>query len=273
MTGTSFAELTAVLLPAFARAGAAIMRHYRAGTAVLLKGDRSPVTAADTEAEALIVATLARHWPSIPVIAEEQVAAGQVPPIHDRFFLVDPLDGTREFIAKRGEFTVNVALVEGAVPRFGIVYAPATGELCLTRAAGDAAEATFDPDMGEAGLKQLAWRPMRARTPAADGLVVLASRSHLDPETQALIARYPVKSLANAGSSLKFCALARGAADFYPRLGPTMEWDTAAGEAVLRAAGGSVTRVDGRPLDYGKRAEGFKNPGFLAWGRQPIPPR
>ena len=270
MTLPAGSELRRLLVPLAIEAGEAIMRHYRAGTAVELKADRSPVTAADRDAEAIILAGLRRHFPDLPVVAEESVAAGAAPAASSSFFLVDPLDGTREFVARRDEFTVNIALIDDGVPVFGVVYAPATGELCVATGQGEAHETRLDPEAGYHDASALAWRPMRAREPAADGLVVLASRSHLDKATGDLIARYTVKSLANAGSSLKFCALARGAADFYPRLGRTMEWDTAAGEAVLRAAGGHVLQLDGRPMLYGKSGDGYANPGFLAWGKRPV---
>lgn len=261
-------QLCRLLVPVAIEAGRAIMRHYHAGTTVEAKADNSPVTDADRHAEAIIIAGLRRHFGAIPVIAEESVAAGIVPPASSRFFLVDPLDGTREFVARRGEFTVNIALVEDGSPIFGIVYAPATGELCATPERGRAQETRFDSNAAAADTSGLVWRPMHAREPADDGLVVLASRSHMDKATQDLIGRYSVKSLCNAGSSLKFCALARGAADFYPRLGPTMEWDTAAGEAILRAAGGQVVLLNGETMRYGKANQGYRNPGFLAWGKR-----
>jgi 3'(2'), 5'-bisphosphate nucleotidase len=260
------------LVPVAIEAGYAILRHYRAGTAVEAKADNSPVTAADRDAEAIILSGLRQHFAAVPVVAEESIAAGFVPAAASRFFLVDPLDGTREFVARRDEFTVNIALVDDGAPVFGIVYAPATGELCVASGPGQAHETRLDPMAERHDAAALVWRPMHAREPAADGLVVLASRSHMDAATGELIGRYRVKSLANSGSSLKFCALARGTADFYPRLGPTMEWDTAAGEAILAAAGGRVVQLDGTPMRYGKAAEGYRNPGFLAWGRRVIAP-
>ncbi|KAB2851717.1 MAG: 3'(2'),5'-bisphosphate nucleotidase CysQ [Hyphomicrobiaceae bacterium] len=265
-------DLTSLIVPLAIEAGEAVLRHYRNGVAVETKADLTPVTAADREAEAIILSGLARHFPAIPVVAEESVAEGRIPKAASRFFLVDPLDGTREFVARRGEFTVNIALIDNESPVFGLVYAPATGELCVARDRADARETRLDPEAARIDPSLFAWRPMRARSPDPDGLVVLASRSHLDQATSDLIGRYKVKSLANAGSSLKFCALARGTADFYPRLGRTMEWDTAAGEAVLRAAGGSVSQIDGRPMRYGKASEGYRNPGFLAWGLQAVAP-
>ena len=230
-------------------AGRAIMAVYATPFEARAKADHSPVTAADEAAEQLIVAGLTRLTPEIPIVAEEAVAAGRAPTrLGARFWLVDPLDGTREFIARNGEFTVNIALIEGGRPTLGVVLAPAI-------------DALYWSDGRQAFRGET---PIRARSPATDGLVVLASRSHRTPETDAYIAALKVKSLASAGSSLKFCQLAAGEADLYPRHGRTMEWDTAAGDAVLRAAGGSVTTLDGHALVYGK--PGFENPHFIARG-------
>jgi 3'(2'),5'-bisphosphate nucleotidase len=190
-----------------------------------------------------------------------------VPTVGETFFLVDPLDGTREFIHRRGEFTINVALIAGGVPVFGLVYAPALGEFYLTTAIDAAAAADVKPCGGATTLADLALRPISARVPDPAALVALASRSHMTPETEAFLAQYSVASYRQAGSSLKFCAIACGEADIYPRLGPTCEWDTAAGHAVLAAAGGSVTTVDGAALTYGKGDPRWLNPHFIAWGR------
>lgn len=265
-------ELVAALLGPVLEAGAVEMAFYRAGVAVEAKADSSPVTEADRQAEAVLIAALAAAAPDIPVVAEEAWAAGAETGIGTRFFLVDPLDGTREFINRRDEFTVNVALVEAGVPVLGIVYAPAKDRLYATFGAGEAVEADIAPRPGRIGLGEVSFRPIRSRAPDPAALVAVASRSHLTPETEAMLARYAIADRRNAGSSLKFCLLARGEADFYPRLGPTREWDTAAGHAVLAAAGGSVTEVDGRPLLYGKQAAGFLNPSFLAWGRGYLAP-
>ncbi len=234
------------------------MEHYRPDVVVSHKGDGSPVTLADAEAEAIILAGLARIAPDIPVVAEEEAAAGRVPGACERFFLVDPLDGTREFITGNGEFTVNIALVEHGVPVMGVVFAPALGRLFAGCPAG-----AWSRDAGE---ERRAMR-VRAMPPA---LTVVGSRSHGSPETDAFLRDLPVAGFAACGSSLKFCLLAAGEADFYPRFGRTMEWDTAAGDAILRAAGGLVTTCDGRPLAYGKREQAgdadFANPHFLAFG-------
>lgn len=265
--------LLSALMPSVLAAGAIEMRYYRSGVAVEAKADQTPVTAADREAEAVLVAAIAAAAPSIPIIAEEAVSAGKVPQIAAEFFLVDPLDGTREFIEQRGEFTVNIALVRDRVPVFGIVYAPATEELYVTLAPDRAAMARVAPREGPFALADINLVPIRTRQPDRSALVALASRSHSNPETEAFLGRYSIAKRTNAGSSLKFCAIARGDADIYPRLGPTMEWDTAAAHAVLLAAGGAVTALDGTPLRYGNAAAGLRNPHFVAWGTpEPIAP-
>jgi 3'(2'), 5'-bisphosphate nucleotidase len=272
-TDGDFNGLAAALLPAVLTAGAIEMRHYRAGVTVEAKSDSSPVTIADREAEAVLVAALAAAAPSIPIVAEEAVAEGRMPEIGREFFLVDPLDGTREFIEQRGEFTVNIALVREGVPVFGIVYAPACEELYVTLAPSTATLARIAPREGAIALTDIDLAPIHTRQPNPAALVALASRSHSNAETEAFLGRYRIAERINAGSSLKFCAIARGGADIYPRLGPTMEWDSAAGHAVLLAAGGSVTTLDGAPLRYGSTSRGLRNPHFVAWGTpSPLPP-
>lgn len=235
------------------RAGEAILRHYEAGTTATTKGDGSPVTVADQDAEALILAALKELTPSIPVVAEEAAAAGDMPEVGDGlFWLVDPLDGTREFIARNGEFTVNIALIDGRRPILGVVLAPAI-RTAWWGAMGHGA--TMRDDDGT--------RTIRARAvPAAP--VAVASRSHRDARTDAWLAENKVADIVSAGSSLKFCRVAEAKADLYPRFGRTMEWDTAAGQGVLEAAGGQVLRLDGTPLRYAKN--GFENPEFIARG-------
>ncbi len=273
MSAIDHKQLVAALLPAVLTAGAIEMRHYRAGVTVESKADASPVTIADREAEAVLVAAIAAAAPGVPIVAEEAVAAGRLPALGEMFFLVDPLDGTREFIAQRGEFTVNIALVRNGAPIFGIVYAPACDELYITLAIDAAAMAKVAPREGPVALDDIALTPIRTRAPDPAALVALVSRSHATPETEDFLAQFAVASRTNAGSSLKFCVLASGAADIYPRLGPTMAWDTAAGHAVLSAAGGSVTTLDGAPLRYGNTAAGLRNPHFVAWGTpQPLAP-
>ncbi len=239
-------------------AGALIMRHYAGGVAHRDKADKSPVTVADEEAETLIIRRLSELAPGIPVVAEESVAAGRVPDVAGGvLFLVDPLDGTKEFLNRNGEFTVNIALAEHGRPTAGVVFAPAVGRTFW----GSDAQA-FEEKSGEP-QRQIATRP----TPS-DGMVAIASRSHRDRLTEEYLAHYPIREIVAAGSSLKFCVIAAGEADIYPRHGRTMEWDTAAGHAVLAAAGGRVTQLDGKtPLVYGKASERFANPSFVAWGR------
>jgi 3'(2'), 5'-bisphosphate nucleotidase len=244
------------------RAGGAIMAVYAQGFTVQEKADTSPVTIADEAAEKIILADLASIAPGVPVVAEESVAAGRVPAVAERFFLVDPLDGTREFVSHRDEFTVNVALIENGEPVLGVVFAPARRELFWGDVrAGKAGRIDADPD----GTMPSFGTSIRVRPAPAEGLTAVASRSHRTPETDELLEKYPVREFRSIGSSLKFCLLAAGEADIYPRIGTTMEWDTAAGQAVLVAAGGSVTDLDGAPFRYGK--PGFKNGNFLARGR------
>jgi 3'(2'), 5'-bisphosphate nucleotidase len=262
------AALAATLLTdAAARAGAAIMRYYREGTKVELKADQSPVTQADKASEAIVIEALNRLAPDVPVVSEE-IAADRTAPLGARFFLVDPLDGTKEFIQNRSDFTVNIALVEDGLPRFGLVYAPARSLLALTLDAGKAVEAKLEPDESGADLTKLDCRTLRVRAPSPDGLVAVVSRSHLDAATEAFLAKLKIAGRSDAGSALKFLEVAQGKADVYPRFGPTMEWDTAAGHAVLIAAGGTVVDAEGNPLRYGKTSSGLLNPSFIAWGQR-----
>jgi 3'(2'), 5'-bisphosphate nucleotidase len=245
------------------RAGGAIMAVYATDFSVQSKADASPVTVADEAAEKIILADLAAIAPGVPVVAEEAVAAGKVPVVADRFFLVDPLDGTKEFISRRDEFTVNVALVENGEPVLGVVFAPARHELFWGDVrAGKAGRIDADPD----GTMPSLGTAICARPAPARGLTAVASRSHRTPETDAFLANYPITEFRSIGSSLKFCLVAAGEADVYPRLGTTMEWDTAAGHAVLCAAGGRVTGLDGEPFRYGK--PGFRNGNFVARGKE-----
>jgi 3'(2'), 5'-bisphosphate nucleotidase len=244
-------------------AGMVVMRHYAAGTEARTKSDHSPVTDADEEAERCILAGLRDIAPRIPVVAEEEVAAGRLPKTGDHFFLVDPLDGTKEFINRNGEFTVNIAEIRGGIAVAGVVYAPAKHRLFLGETPGGAweIETAIDtpPDIASA-------RPIHVRKAPADGLIAVASRSHRDKKTEEYLAAYPVKDFITAGSSLKFCLVAAGEADIYPRHGTTMEWDTAAGHAVLAAAGGTVTNLDGSPFLYGRANDRFTNLHFVARG-------
>ena len=244
-------------------AGARIMTLYEKPIAVTEKDDKSPVTEADQAAEDIILARLAQAAPDIPVVSEEAAAAGNIPTFGDRFFLVDPLDGTREYIKRNGEFTVNIALVENGIPVAGVVYAPALS-LLYAGAEGTGAFETKVDAHRKADAE--APRTITTRKGPSDGLIAIASRSHRDHKTEEFLNHYNVRDIVAAGSSLKFCVVARGEADIYPRHGRTMEWDTAAGHAVLSAAGGSVTRLDGSPLTYGKLADDLANPYFIAKG-------
>ncbi len=244
-------------------AGKIIMKYYGGEPlAARTKADESPVTAADEEAEAFILSRLKIVAPDVPVIAEEEAASGRLAKIGSRFFLVDPLDGTKEFLSRNGEFTVNIAEVINGAPVRGVVHIPAKDRLF----AGEVAHGAFDVTVANGALDWANARRIEVCRPSEDGLVVVASRSHRDYKTEEFLAGYKVKDFKAAGSSLKFCLVAAGEADLYPRLGRTMEWDTAAGHAVLAAAGGSVTTIDGRPFVYGKVEEKFANPFFLARG-------
>ena len=236
-------------------AGAAILDIYATDFTVTQKADASPVTLADERAEAILVDGLARLTPDIPVISEEAASAGHLPQVGQRFWLVDPLDGTKEFIQRNGGFTVNAALVEDHLAVLGIVFAPALGRL-FAGAIGHGA--WVEDSTGR--------RPIRCRRVPEAGITVAPSRSHGDAAAlEAFLAGRRVAASVNAGSSLKLCLIAAGEADLYPRLGRTMEWDIAAGHAVLKAAGGQVTTLDGTELGYGK--PGLDNPPFVARGR------
>ena len=244
-------DLLPSLSEAAMEAGEAILQIVRRGFEVETKSDRSPVTEADRAAEAVILAALRKAAPGVPVIAEEEVAAGRIPAHGADYFLVDPLDGTKEFARGGDDYTVNIGLILGGVPSLGIVYAPATGRL-HRGVVGARAEMT---DGG-------AYIPIRTRARGED-TVAVASKSHLNQATvDYLEAAVGQCTHVSVGSSLKFCIVAEGLADIYPRLSPTSEWDTAAGHAVLLAAGGRVDGPDGRPLAYGKKA--FLNRGFVA---------
>jgi 3'(2'), 5'-bisphosphate nucleotidase len=245
-------------------AGQEILRVYADGCVAERKQDGSPVTEADHRAQEKICTGLERLAPSIPIVSEENDGGNQERPEGVRFWLVDPLDGTKEFLNRNGEFTVNIAEIGGGKALRGVVYAPAKNRLFL----GDGTNGAFEIETRQGEHPDFAQlRPIAVRSPAKDGLVAVASRSHRDSKTEEYLAHYPVKDFVTAGSSLKFCLVACGEADIYPRHGQTMEWDTAAGQAVLEAAGGSVRTLDGRPFIYGKADERFANPFFVARGR------
>lgn len=239
-------------------AGDRIMAIYESPDfEVRSKGDSSPVTEADEAADALISAGLQKEFPDVTLITEEQAASHSL--TAHTFLIVDPLDGTKEFIQRRGDFTVNIAFVEEGVPTRGVVYAPAKGRLFYTTADGQSVEEVGPFDKEEPGTL----KPIHVSQPDNAALMVVASKSHRDAATDAYIGKYAVRDMTSAGSSLKFCLVATGEADLYPRLGRTMEWDTAAGDAVLRGAGGQVVRFDDHTtLVYGK--PGWDNPFFIA---------
>ncbi|CAN5339111.1 3'(2'),5'-bisphosphate nucleotidase CysQ [soil metagenome] len=234
------------------------------------KADHSPVTEADRAAEAAITAGLAELAPGVPVVGEEAVSAGRIPETGAAFFLVDPLDGTREFIRGGDDFTVNVGLIRNGAPVLGVIFVPVSGALYVGIVGEGAWQARVRK--GVTGPRQ----PIHVRRAPQGPIDVVASRSHRTKETDTCIARYRVGKLVAAGSSLKFCVVAAGEADLYPRLGTTMQWDTAAGDAILRAAGGQVVTLEGAPLPYGPNgrqgAAAFENPWFIAAGGiKPLP--
>ncbi|OAP43354.1 3'(2'),5'-bisphosphate nucleotidase CysQ [Sinorhizobium glycinis] len=245
-------------------AGRAIMEIYSAGPAVTYKEDTSPVTDADHRAERIILAELAAAFPDIPVVAEEAVAAGHVPDIAGKsFFLVDPLDGTKEFVERNSHFTVNIALIEDGAPVAGVVHAPALGVI-YAASGGTAGKATVEGD------RAAGWQSIGCRK-CGDRPLALTSRWHNSIETLGYLAEHGIIDHEAVGSSLKFCLLAEGYADLYPRFSRTMEWDTAAGDAILRAAGGETRTAEGQPLTYGKCNQAndsdFANPWFIARGK------
>ena len=255
MTDPELLELAAGLAR---RAAAAILAIRRAGFVVDRKSDESPVTEADRVAEALIVEGLRAAAPHIPVVAEEEVAAGIVTAAAPAFWLVDPLDGTRDFAKGRDEYAVCIGLVRAGQAVLGALALPATGEVF----GGLLGAGAWKEDGVQGGGPR---RPIRVRAVPPEGLTVLASRQYADdPRLGPFLAGRPVAARRSMSSALKFCRVAEGAADLYPRFGPTMEWDSAAGQAVVEAAGGAVTLVDGSPLRYGK--PGWRNPDFVCHG-------
>jgi 3'(2'),5'-bisphosphate nucleotidase len=259
-TAVNISSLVRTMIDAALAAGAEIARIYIEGCAIEEKCDGSPVTIADRHAEAIIIERLGAAYPDIPVLAEEEAAAGRIPTLGTQFFCVDPLDGTRGFADRNGEFTVNIALIEHGEPVVGVIYAPVP-ELLYFGARGEGAFRAA----GSTAAERIATRGR-----PAGGLIGIGSRNHAAQGTGERNARLGITSYLPSGSSLKFCMLAEGSADVYPRWGPTMEWDTAAGQAILEAAGGRVMVLDGNletgPLRYGKVESGFANPHFIAWG-------
>lgn len=264
------AEIVEALVAASIAAGDLILTIRNAGLSVEKKTDASPVTDADRAAEAEITRRLNSLAPGAAVIGEEAAYDGRIPPINGPFFLVDPLDGTREFVKGGNDFTVNIGLVRDRHPAIGVIFVPATGKLY----GGVVGEGAWKAEVAGGVVSERA--PMRVRAAPASAIDVVASRSHRTRETDAFIARFDVGRLVSAGSSVKFCVLAAGGADLYPRMGSTMQWDTAAGEAILRAAGGTVVTMEGEPLPYGPNgapgSDAFRNPWFIATGgMDPLP--
>jgi 3'(2'),5'-bisphosphate nucleotidase len=261
----SRAAVLNVFTEAVSRAGAIVLAHRAKGCAVETKPDQSPVTVADRESEAEIVAHVQGLLGEIPFIAEESVGrglAGFDP--SEPFIVIDPIDGTKEFIEGRTEFTVNLALIENRRPVLGVIYAPAL-EMLYVGGGGEAFAGWLDPGEPLGALRGR--RSLRCRVPEENRIVAVASRKHLDAATRAYLADLPGAECIYRGSSIKFCIIADGQADIYPRLDPISEWDTAAGQAILEAAGGSLEGLDGKPFVYGKIETGFLNAGFIARGR------
>ena len=250
-----FAELTV-------EAAVTVMNVYAGDPNARCKADSSMVCDADERAEAVILAGLSERLPWLPVVAEEAASRGEKPKCGRAFILVDPVDGTREFLHRNGEFTINIALILDGVPCAGAVYAPAINRLWM---AGINAY-MFEIEPGSPIPPISERTQIHARSVPDVGLTALASRSHADAQTESFLAALPIAERRCAGSSLKFCILAEGKADVYPRFGPTMEWDTAAGDAVLRAAGGAVLDESGVLLRYGKAERQYRNGSFVAWG-------
>jgi 3'(2'), 5'-bisphosphate nucleotidase len=253
-------ELTAIV----SRAAAAILAVEPTGLGTRHKADLSPVTLADEAAEAVILSGLAQIAPGVPVVSEEADARQRSPLSGASFILVDPLDGTREFVAGRGEYTVNLAVIADGVPVIGLVAAPTLGMIWRGVDAKGAERLRLAPGAGPEEAEEIV--AIHTRPSPQDGLVAAVSRSHFDPRSAALLAGLPVTGKIVCGSSVKFCRIAEGAADIYPRLAPTCEWDIAAGHAILSAAGGTVTDPNGAPLVYGRATHDFRIPSFIAWG-------
>ncbi len=266
MPFTSHARLAGALLPSLAEAARVILSTREQGLVVHRKSDDSPVTEADRRAEAILTSAIHDILPGLPVVAEESSAAGSAPEIGTTFILLDPLDGTRDYCAGRNDFTVNVGLIEDGRPVFGLIYAPAHRELYLTSAQGEAVATLFDCAAPRA-LSDLDLQILHVRTGQTGHLSALVSRREAGPEFDDRLQKLGVIARTPMSSAIKFGHLARGDADVYPRFGPTCEWDTAAGQAIVEAAGGTVTALNGLPMIYGKSAAKFLNGPFVARGR------
>jgi 3'(2'), 5'-bisphosphate nucleotidase len=266
LEAADYKDFTQAVMAAAQKAGAAIMDIYGPGMNVRYKPDRSPVTDADQASEDIILAALSKLMPNVPVIAEEQASAGNLPETGSLYFAVDPLDGTKEFLKLNGEFTVNIALVSGGKAIFGLLFAPAKSDCFVTLSPGKAFRCELHPAHTPQPHQTPDFKPLGGEA-SGRPFTAIVSRSHLRPETLAFLEQLGNPKRMILGSALKFGMLAAGEADVYPRHGPTNEWDTAAGQAILEAAGGCVVTVDGKPLLYGKKDQGYCNPGFIAWRR------
>lgn len=275
MSHPSFNELNSALVPLAIEVGQLILSYYHSDLEIETKSDDSPVTLADKAAEKIIIEKLTTSWPDITIVAEEMCAAGHIPDVSGTFFLVDPLDGTKEFINKRDEFTVNIALIVNNSPYYGLVLTPALGELFITLSAESAGFLQLHGNLKDLTDEDKVFAPSKftsisARDWPETGPVGVVSRSHPDEITAAFLTKNNVKDQISAGSSLKFCQLARGLADLYPRFGPTMEWDTAAGHAVLSSAGGALVTGSGDPFLYGKYDRKYLNGEFIASSKEAL---
>lgn len=269
MSVPSHSELNAALVPLALDVGKLILDYYNTDIEVSKKSDDSPVTLADREAEKLIIKTLEANWPNLPIVAEEMCAAGDIPKVEGNFFLVDPLDGTKEFINKRDEFTVNIALIVNNHPFYGLVLTPVLGEIFITLSSSEAGYKKYSNGIETLSDDMKAFEPshftsITVRDWPETEPVGVVSRSHMDEETAAFLNKNEIFSRVSAGSSLKFCLLSQGLADLYPRFGPTMEWDTAAGHSILCAAGGKLVNGQGEPFLYGKYEQKYLNGNFVA---------
>ena len=271
MQATEMNALAEGLLSVVLAAARVQMAHFGAGVAVEIKADNSPVTIADRQSEEIILEGLARVAPGVPVVSEEAAAGGNTPEIGDLFFLVDPLDGTNPFILGSPQFTINIALIATRRPIFGLVYAPAIPDFYVTVGPNQACAARLSPSRPVQSLADCNLELIRTRMPDPSALAALTSQTHSNSETTRFLQQHRVTERRAVSSSLKFGLLARGEADVYPRTGETSEWDTGAGHAVLAAAGGTVTTLDGQLFLYGKPR--FLNPNFVAWGRAPLAKR
>ncbi|MGO9487038.1 MAG: 3'(2'),5'-bisphosphate nucleotidase CysQ [Rhodomicrobium sp.] len=256
------------VMAAAQRAGAAIMDIYGPGMDVRYKADRSPVTDADQASEDILIAALSELMPDVPAIAEERAAANNLPSTGSTYFAVDPLDGTKEFLKLNGEFCINVGLIDAGKAVFGLLFAPAKADCFVTLGRGEAYRCELHPAHNPPRQQSFDFTPLRGEA-AGRPFTAIVSRSHIRPETVAFLDSRGNPERMTMGSAMKFGMLAAGEADVYPRHGPTNEWDTAAGQAILEAAGGCVLTLDGKPLLYGKKDQNFLNPPFIAWRRPP----